>query len=197
MKENIVKILAKILPSFLKNGGKKIIRKLEDEIYAYKNDNIEGEMTRGELNLLFLKAKKMNSIVEIGSWKGRSTHALLSGCHGLVYAVDTFKNSTNKKDSYNDFIRNVEHFENLRIYRMKSLEAAKKFKDKSIDMVFIDADHSYEAVKSDIEAWLPKTKKLICGHDYDPKEWPGVVKAVNEKFLKIKSVHHVWFYFLN
>lgn len=164
---------------------------MSDVKFEYDND-IEGEMAKEEINWLYMIAKKMDSIVELGSLKGRSTHALLSGCKGIVHAIDTFE----RPGAYKAFLENVGHFKSLRTYKMDSIKAAEKFKDKSIDMVFIDADHSYEAVKADIEAWLPKTKKLICGHDYNLKQWPEVVRAVNEKFNKIGRVYNIWFYYI-
>lgn len=44
---------------------------------------------------------------------------------------------------------------------------AKDFTDKSFDLVYIDADHSYQNVSNDITAWLPKVKPngVLCGHD--------------------------------
>ena len=62
---------------------------------------------------------------------------------------------------------------------MPSLDAAKKFKNGSIDFLFIDGDHSYKAVKADLKAWYPKVKKggVMCGHDYPQL---GVQKAINE-----------------
>ena len=50
-----------------------------------------------------------------------------------------------------------------------SVEAAKKFEDKSVDFVYIDANHAYKYVKQDIDAWLPKVKNggIIGGHDWD------------------------------
>ena len=68
---------------------------------------------------------------------------------------------------------------------MDSIEASKKYEDNSIDFVFIDANHDYDYVKKDIEAWFPKVKTggVIAGHDYH-KHWKGVVKAVDEFFLE-------------
>jgi len=42
-------------------------------------------------------------------------------------------------------------------------------------------NETWSDVKRDIIDGLPKTKKLIGGHDYQD-EWPGVLKAVNESF---------------
>ena len=34
-------------------------------------------------------------------------------------------------------------------------------------MIFIDGCHEFLSIMRDIKIWLPKTKKIICGHDYD------------------------------
>jgi hypothetical protein len=70
-----------------------------------------------------------------------------------------------------------------KVIRKPSIEAAKDIPDASLDFVFIDADHSYEGCKADIEVWLPKIKPggMICGHDYNNTEYPfGVDRAVDE-----------------
>jgi predicted O-methyltransferase YrrM len=74
-----------------------------------------------------------------------------------------------------------------KIVYAKSLEAAPRFADKFFDFVFIDADHSEQAVRDDIAAWRPKIKDggLLCGHDYKsglPRN-AGVDVAVDE-FVK-------------
>ena len=68
------------------------------------------------------------------------------------------------------------------MYGMASIEAAELFPDDFLDFCFIDASHSYEDVKADILAWLPKIKPggTIMMHDY--LLFDGVTCAVNELF---------------
>jgi len=72
--------------------------------------------------------------------------------------------------------------ERAKIMRETSVEAAEKIKDFSLDFVFIDGDHSYEAVCEDIRIWTPKVRAggLVGGHDYDNPLCPQVKKAVDE-----------------
>ena len=69
------------------------------------------------------------------------------------------------------------------IVKLPSLEAVKReeIRHALFDFVFIDADHSYEAVKADLAAWWPRVKPggLFCGHDYGKREY-GVTQAVDE-----------------
>lgn len=50
--------------------------------------------------------------------------------------------------------------------------------------VFIDACHTYEGTKGQIKKYkdklMPNKRSQLCGHDYCPKSWPGVVQAVDE-----------------
>lgn len=73
----------------------------------------------------------------------------------------------------------------VHLVRAWSLDAAKCFKDTSLDFVYIDANHRYEYVVADIAAWLPKIRSggIISGHDYNQsrqsrKKLFGVVEAV-------------------
>lgn len=62
-----------------------------------------------------------------------------------------------------------------------SVEAAVDYPTEYFDFVFIDAEHTYDACKADIQAWWPKVRLggLLCGHDYSMAD---VNKAVNEMF---------------
>ena len=58
-----------------------------------------------------------------------------------------------------------------------------RFPDKAYDFVYIDAQHTYEALMRDIGNYLPKIKRggWIGGHDYS-NSFTGVIKAVDEIF---------------
>lgn len=73
--------------------------------------------------------------------------------------------------------------------KLPSLRAAAVLPDGGLDLVFLDGDHSYDAVKADIEAWLPKVRRggVLAGHDYNNTAkygdyFKGVDKAVNERW---------------
>lgn len=53
-----------------------------------------------------------------------------------------------------------------------------------VDVIYIDADHSYESVKKDLNGWFKKITNggFLCGHDYIDA-WPGVKIAVDEFVL--------------
>ena len=154
-----------------------------------KAEKIQGWMTRAELEWLYEKAKDMQSVVEIGSFKGRSTYVLASACNGdsgKVYAVDPFTGAATPeagKSTFEDFIKNCGHFKNLTVLKKMSQEAAtSEHVPADVDMVFLDGDHSYEAVMEDLETWTPRAKKLLCGHDLTDPNNPGVRQALYEFF---------------
>jgi hypothetical protein len=70
-----------------------------------------------------------------------------------------------------------------KVHWLPSVEAAEMVPDGWADFVFIDAGHSYGAVKADIAAWEPKVREggWLGGHDYHPSH-SGVMRAVDEAF---------------
>ena len=131
--------------------------------------------------------------VEVGSWKGKSSSYMAveianSGKQIKFDCVDTWEGSLEHQGNssldnlYNIFIENMKPVEKYYTpIRMKSVDAAKLYKDESLDFVFIDACHEYQCVCDDINAWYPKVKTgfILAGHDYTPG-WDGVIRAVNE-----------------
>jgi hypothetical protein len=152
-----------------------------------------------------------STIVEVGCWKGKSVSYLAvevinSGKKISIHAVDTWKGSVNEvyhqsnSDVMNDtlyqlFLSNIEPVKQvITPIRMASVDAAKTYSDESLDVVFIDAGHSYEEVKEDILAWFPKVKRggYIAGHDYS---WcDGVKQAVDEIIKDISVSEGCWYH---
>lgn len=85
---------------------------------------------------------------------------------------------------------------NCSLIRKFSVDAAKDVKDRSLDFVYVDSNHVYEAVLEDLEAWMPKVKPsgFIAGHDFrvfTNKPTIQVIPAV-EAFTKMHKIHP-WF----
>jgi hypothetical protein len=159
---------------------------------------IEGWMKEDELLWLAAAAAKASTIVEVGSYKGRSTRALADNCSGVVYAVDPWSGTyfqdndrphSLKTDQLQTFIANMApHCETGRVVPVKSdLEQAVRLGPLAhvkADLVFIDGDHRQAAVALDIENALRILKRggVMSGHDYGKSSWPGVKKAVDSYF---------------
>jgi hypothetical protein len=152
---------------------------------------VESEVYRS-----FVSSIRSGVVVEVGVWKGRPIASIVDICRAngnRLYAVDTWS-PTLEDPGYREsascdvgalFERNLVHLGHrttVEIIREDSQAAAGGFPDHSIDLVFLDADHSYEAVAADIRAWMPKVTErgLLCGHDYTTRV--GVRRAVDEVF---------------
>ena len=126
------------------------------------------------------------SMAEVGVRDGRTTFYLLDNIPNLtIYGVDLSNAGyyTNEvKERYGDRLvpiqgnsHNVSHLV------------------PDVDLVFIDADHSYNGCRGDIFAYQSKVKTggILAGHDID---FPGVNKAVNELIKNFEvGPNNVWF----
>ena len=126
-----------------------------------------------------------NKGVELGTFKGMFSKTILNNWFGKLYMVDVWRplsieeyddasNHREHIDAYSEAMFNISGYED-RAYmlRMYGNDASELFEDNSLDFIYIDANHTYEGVKVDIEKWYPKIKKggLISGHDYLPKHF--------------------------
>ena len=85
------------------------------------------------------------------------------------------------------------------LIRKTSFEAISDFANESLDFVYIDADHSFNAVLSDAIRWYPKVKKngILSGHDFTTSSVANAVKVFCKK-AKIKELYaqneDFWFF---
>jgi len=114
------------------------------------------------------KVKKENFIVEIGSWRGKSTICLgkgsIEGNKPKVYAIDPHVGSSEHQkkfgkvdtfDSFKDNIKKAGVDNYVTPIRDTSENAAKSFTDP-VEFVFIDGAHEFRFVRLDFKLWFPK-----------------------------------------
>jgi hypothetical protein len=125
---------------------------------------------------------------EVGVYKGGYSIELCKANPNLVlYCIDKWgiDDKTEKRRNlhmkiYNYAKRKLSPY-NAIVVRDYSINAAKQF--NLLDFVYIDANHSYEEVSQDIQAWAEKVRPggIVSGHDYD---FTDVKKAVDEYVIK-------------
>ena len=154
-----------------------------------------------ELALRRCSSRKPARFVEVGAYKGRSTCFMAerlaeSGLDVRFDVVDTFAgdDDVGHADLWPEFAANLTRaglLSRLTAHRAPSAEAAQEFEDASLDFVFIDARHTYEAATEDLAAWWPKLRPggLFAGHDYTNS--PGVRAAVDE-FVARQDLGHAF-----
>jgi hypothetical protein len=140
------------------------------------------------------------SCLILKSWRGRR---LYSVDPWLEYDVGEYVDSSNVSQEVQDYIFHVAERElaafgeRSRIVRKRSLDAVREFADGQLDFVYIDAQHHFEAVRADLEAWWPKVRRggLVAGHDYCDADNDcgrfGVRSAVNEFARRMGRKVHV------
>jgi predicted O-methyltransferase YrrM len=100
-----------------------------------------------------------------------------------LYAIDSWSLDEGRRQDYHT--RKYEEAKtrlapfNVTLIEKYSLEAAKDFEDNSLDFVFIDANHSFDAVIQDLITWKQKVRKggIVAGDDYNTSQ--DVKTAVN------------------
>lgn len=139
----------------------------------------------------------LKKIAEVGVLRGKYSSHLLKVNPSELHLIDPYKYfGVQPKSEYDTiFKKNQEEWDKtyeyvinkfsgdnrVKIVRMTSIDASKQYEDGYFDLVYLDGNHAYEAVKEDIQAWLPKVKKggYLSGHDIEMKP---VFTALKEIF---------------
>jgi MMP 1-O-methyltransferase len=161
--------------------------------------DVEGWLTEEEAETLFMLARARSGkgvIVELGSWKGRSTICLglgsKAGPEVPVYAVDRPRG-----EIYEDFERNIRRAgveDVVRPVNSSSQDAARDF-DEPIELLFIDASHKYDLVQLDWNLWVPKLVDGGVLAMHDTTWFDGPKRVAEERMYRSTAFKDVRFVF--
>jgi hypothetical protein len=131
-------------------------------------------------------------IVEIGVLNGQTTKFILENTKAKVYGIDPIIPDSMNSALIGDEnkIKELEKvYPNFTFIKDYSYNVVENW-NKEIDYIFIDGDHTYDAVKQDFEQWYPHVKVggIISIHDSSanrggPSFWPGPSKLADELIL--------------
>jgi len=137
-------------------------------------DNMRGggqELVLADLARRYIDADRF-VFVELGVWSGLTAQYMLREFPMMYYyGIDPYQGFYNASQKLCDTAKilamtRLDHFPNANIRIKSSEEAVGDFADNSVDLLFIDADHHYEACLQDIRLWWPKVNRVVAGHDF-------------------------------
>lgn len=156
-------------------------------------------------------ANRPSLFVELGTWVGRSAAYMAveivnSGKPIGFDCVDSWEGTgasneyVAQKDMierglFDIFLENMAPVAGVfGIRRGLTVDIAQLYPDQSLDFLFVDASHSYDAVLADLNAWVPKVRPggWIAGHDYYSAP-DGVGRAVREKIPCFGTSRASWY----
>ena len=146
----------------------------------------QSNTTKGLYDLICKYVDPTDVVVELGSFAGVSSELFALHCERL-YCVDRWETYWEiRQQEYmviaeQKFDSMANNYKNVIKIKSDTIEAVNQFEDNSIDLIYIDSDHSSERVTKEIVAWLPKIKDggFVAGHDIN---MPTVFNVVTSYF---------------
>lgn len=137
--------------------------------------------------ILCLGQLGMKTAVEVGVREGNFSKFILENTNvEKLYSVDPWEFNPElnyPEKAYDECKQQLSGYGSRSILiKGYSPNVCVDFEKESLDFVYLDGLHSYEAVSADIAGWWPLLKSggIMAGHDFNPIEWSGVVRAVSE-----------------
>ena len=168
-------------------------------------DAIPGMSATHECRLLAYLAAQApagGAIVEIGAWKGRSTAWLVEGACRRSQPTEVYSIDPHQRDSWGDFGATVGRFDlerrGLKIMRNSSHDVGRTW-NQPIALLWIDGSHQYEAVRQDIDDFVPHVIPggWVVFDDAAGGKFPGVEQAIAERMLhragfrRVATIRHL------
>ena len=139
-------------------------------------------------------------VAEVGVWAGDNALRLMGLNLDRLYLIDPYKAYKRHGQDTLDEVMGIAlpkialhpNAYKTSCIRSESVKAALLFDDEYFDYVYIDGDHTLDAVTKDLEAWWPKVKAggYLAGHDYSASI--GVMRGVETFCEKYGLDFHSW-----
>lgn len=164
-------------------------------MYDISKDKVILELGSEMGQSAYIMASVAQNIVCVDAWDDTYEHLNNDPKQKNVYVNDItlYKNQPknfdgelkNKDNIFEQFKTNCKEFIDsgkLHYVKGKTLDVIDQFENQYFDIILIDADHSYEGVYGDINAYIPKLKKdgYLAFHDYGCGMWTGVKQACDQ-----------------
>ena len=159
------------------------------------------------------RSDEIKTGVEVGVAFGANIKSLLDNTNiEKLFGIDPYQESTwdlqgqvNVEKDFGSFDSLYEHVdaflsqygERVNLIRMTSEQASKKFKNESLDFVFIDGDHF--DIETDVKCWEPKVRDggYIMGHDWKHPTFGNITEFLtnyyDEQLTGVESPVHIWY----
>lgn len=148
------------------------------------------------------------AIVEVGSFRGKSTCYLASGAkdgHGAhVYAVDAWDTPGNvtgrfgfaepsTRETFDAQVASMRLKSRITALQGFSTDVAQAWTGPKVGLLFIDGDHAAQSVQADLHAWEPHlaVHSLVVFDDYDTPKNPGVAEVVDSLPGELRILEHL------
>ena len=158
---------------------------------------VRGWLTQDEARALFEAARGCTGrgvIVEIGSWKGKSTIFLARGSQ-LGAAVPVYAIDRHRSPRFEVFLRNIRRAgvsDLVRPIRARSQDAADDFREP-VELLFVDGAHDEQLVRSDFDKWVPKVIEGGTVAFHDTTWHSGPRRVVGQRLYRSDSFSDVRF----
>ncbi len=138
--------------------------------------------TRPDLWVDFVRQQAVRTVAEVGVYRGAFAQRMLDGCPGIerYYLVDPWRHlddwnkPANRKDAAFERFhaetleRTAAHADRRVVLRGKTLEVVDRIPDASLDLAYVDGDHTLRGVTVDLVSLFPKIREggFLAGDDF-------------------------------
>ncbi|MDC6448218.1 class I SAM-dependent methyltransferase [Alphaproteobacteria bacterium] len=155
--------------------------------------------------------KKNCIIIEVGVWQGEFSNKIYNICspkelvlvdswtydkqvRGCAPQVDGKEPLSQKffDDAKNETYSKFKNMKEVLILDKNSIDASSNYNDNYFDYIYLDAEHTYQAVSNDLDTWYPKLKinGVFFGDDYYWREEDGSL-SLHKAYQDFISKHQI------